>query len=225
MSLTAVLISSPFLGPAVWSGVEAELREVLGTPATTVAVHDSEASDPDTVLAALRDLLPPGEDLLLVPHSNAGLYAPALALDAPRRRVVFVDAILPPRGGSLPVAPPALREALAAETGEDGLLPPWTGWWPEPVVDELFPDAATKAAVEAEQRRMPASYLDARVEVPDGWDRAPAAYLAFGDAYADEREDARRRGWPVETIDGGHLHMLREPEAVAAAIARLAAAL
>ncbi|WP_199035431.1 hypothetical protein [Glycomyces salinus] len=224
MSLTAVLISSPFLGPAVWSGVEAELREGFGTPATTVAVHDSDASDPDAILAALRERLPPGEELLLVPHSNAGLYAPALALDAPRRRVVFVDAILPPPNGTLPVAPPGLRDALAAEADEDGLLPPWTGWWPERVVDELFPDAATKASVEAGQRRMPLAYLDARVEVPDGWDRAPAAYLAFGDAYADERDDARSRGWPVETMDGGHLHMLREPAAVAAAIIRLAAA-
>ena len=43
---------------------------------------------------------------------------------------------------------------------------------------------------------------------PPGWERLPAAYLAFGDTYADERAEAVRRGWPVETLPGLHLHQL-----------------
>ncbi|GAB4004100.1 hypothetical protein GCM10029992_48060 [Glycomyces albus] len=122
------------------------------------------------------------------------------------------------------MAPRELAELLASEVDEDGLLPRWTDWWPQEVVDELFPDAWTRERVEAEQRRLPKAYLDAGIEVPEGWDGVPAAYLAFGEAYAEELEDARGRGWPVETMDGGHLHMLREPAVVAAAIVRLAAA-
>lgn len=224
MALSPVLISSPFLGPAAWAPVEAELRDGFGLRATTVALSGSGASDPVAILAALRDRLARRDDLLLVPHSNAGLYVPALVHDAPVRGAVFVDAILPPASGSLRVAPQALRDLLSAKADETGLLPPWTAWWPEEAVAELFPDAATREQVEAEQKRLPLSYLDARVEVPEGWDRVPAAYLAFGDAYAEALEDARNRGWKVGTMDGNHLHMLREPAAVAAEIVRLAAA-
>lgn len=77
----------------------------------------------------------------------------------------------------------------------------------------------------AEQQRVPFDYLAARVELPAAWDRLPAAYLAFGDTYAEELADARGRGWPVSVLAGGHLHMLRDPAAaVAGEIMRLAAA-
>jgi len=223
VSLTPVLISSPFLGPAVWAPVERELREDFGVPAMTVALNGSGAADPVAISAALRERLPQRDDLLLVPHSNAGLYVPSLLTAVPARGVVFVDAILPPPAGRLPVAPQRLRDLLSARADEAGLLPPWTEWWPEAVVAELFPNEATRELVASEQRRLPLAYLDAQVEAPAGWDRIPAAYLAFGDTYATEREDARSRGWPVRTMDGQHLHMLREPAAVAAAIMALAA--
>src|SRR5690606_31977125 len=118
----------------------AALRDDFGLPASTVAVEDPAAADPDAILTALRDRLPRRDDLLLVPHSNAGLYLPALACEASVRCAVFVDAILPPPSGSARVAPRRLREPLSGEADETGLLPPWTGWWPESVVAGLFPD-------------------------------------------------------------------------------------
>jgi hypothetical protein len=69
-----------------------------------------------------------------------------------------------------------------------------------------------------EARSLPLSYFQACLPVPSGWERMPCAYLAFGDTYAVEREDAVRRGWPVRTLDGRHLHMLVDPDAVAEAI-------
>lgn len=224
MRFTPVLISSPFLGPAAWAGVEEELRESFGLPATTVALPDSSASDPVAILAALRERLPRRDDLLLVAHSNAGLYVPSLSSETPGCGAVFVDAILPPSRGTVPVAPQGLRDLLSERTDPSGMLPPWSEWWPAEVAAELFPDEETKRKVEAEQHRLPLSYLDARVDLPYGWDRIPAAYLAFGDAYAEELEDALSRGWPTSTMDGNHLHLLREPAAVAAEIMRLAAA-
>jgi len=58
---------------------------------------------------ALEDFLAalPDEPVVLVPHSNAGLYVPALAV---RRRVlatVFVDAALPPTNARTTTAAPA----------------------------------------------------------------------------------------------------------------------
>ncbi len=88
-------------------------------------------------------------------------------------------------------------------------------------LDDLFPDPRPRAAVEREQRRLPLSYFAADVPTPAGWERLPAAYLAFGDTYADERAEAVRRGWPTETLPGGHLHQLVDPAGVAEAVLRL----
>ncbi len=100
---------------------------------------------------------------------------------------------------------------LRGRLDADGLLPPWTEWWPEDAVAELFPNAATKERVTAEQQRVPFSYLAAQIQFPDGWDQIPAAYLRFGDTSAEELADAQGCGWPVRTMAGGHLHMLCDP--------------
>jgi hypothetical protein len=224
MSFVPVLIPSPFLGPALWEPVAVALREDFGVAAVVPAPPVPATADPAVVLAAVRDGLPERDDLVLVPHSNAGLYVPALVSDRPVRGVVFVDAVLPPARGVVPVAPEGLRDHLRGRVGSDGLLPPWTAWWAEEEVAGLFPDAATRDRVAGEQQRVPFHYLAARVELPEGWDRIPAAYVGFGDTYAEELADARGRGWPVSVMVGGHLHMLCDPAAVAAELMRLAAA-
>jgi hypothetical protein len=173
------------------------------------------------VLTSFEEQLPDG-DLLLVAHSNAGLYVPAITVGWPVRGVVFVDAVLPPAKGTMPVAPERLRELLRGSVDVHGKMPPWTQWWPEEDVAALFPDDRLRALVSAEQQRVPFDYLCAQVESPDGWDAVPAAYLSFGDTYAEERADAAARGWPVSVTAGGHLHMLHAPAAVAAEVLRLA---
>jgi hypothetical protein len=49
----------------------------------------------------------------------------------------------------------------------------------------------------------------------------PAGYLAFGDTNACERGRATDAGWPVRTLPGEHLHMLVDPDGVAAALTDL----
>ncbi|GGQ51034.1 alpha/beta fold hydrolase [Couchioplanes azureus] len=219
--LTPVLIPSVYLGPAAWQPVAEAMRR-LGLTAVVPTPPVPAVADPAAVLTTLRDQLTERDDLVLVPHSNAGLYAPGLVAALPVRAVVFVDAVLPPPAGDLPAAPPGMRDLLRERVDAEGLLPPWTEWWPEEDIARLFPDAATRRRVAAEQQRIPFGYLSARVEVPAGWDHVPAAYLAFGDGYAEELADARGRGWPAHVMPGGHLHMLCDPDAVAAEIVRLA---
>ena len=91
--------------------------------------------------------------------------------------------------------------------------------------DAAVPDAATRAAVEAQQRRLPLAYSTAPLRVPDRWTEQPAAHLAFGETYADETAAARRRGWPVSVLPGDHLEVLHSPALVADEVLGLGAAL
>ena len=216
MSVTLVLLPSPLLGPAVWHAVGL-LLSARGWTVAGLPRFDSIASYRD-VLSAWERALPPDADYVLIPHSNAGLYVPALGEN---RRVVgqvFVDAGLASDAGSVPLAEPAHYGMLTRLADEDGILPPWTGWWEDTRLAELFPDAETRDRVEAEQSRLPLSYFADRMPVPAGWMRRPTAYLAFGDTYARERHVAEEEGWPVRVLPGGHLLMLTEPATVASAL-------
>ncbi len=102
-----------------------------------------------------------------------------------------------------------------------GLLPPWTQWWPEDQVAPLFPDPSIRAAVEAEQHRLPLEYFTAVLPVPDGWTAGPAAYLAFSEGYHRQRDQAADWGWPIHTVPGGHLRPLADPGGTAAALEEL----
>ena len=215
------LLPSPLLGPAAWSPVAAALRE-RGVRVTEVRLPERITSPGDVLTGFVAAL--PDKPVVLVPHSNAGLYVAALAAEVPVQGMLFVDAGLPSLTASSPTAPGWLRARLGELVGPDGMLPPWTEWWPEADVAGLFPDPATRRAVEREQPRLPLAYFDAEVPTPAGWEQLPAAYLAFGDAYADERAEAVRRGWPVSTLRGGHLHLLVDPAGVAAALTGLLAA-
>ncbi|MGI9156282.1 MAG: hypothetical protein ACR2FG_06540 [Marmoricola sp.] len=72
------LLCSPFLGPQVWQPVVVPLQR-LGHRATVVS---ASGDSPAAVLDGLRSGLPVADDLVLVPHSNAGLYVAALAAGA-----------------------------------------------------------------------------------------------------------------------------------------------
>jgi hypothetical protein len=69
----------------------------------------------------------------------------------PVRCCLFVDAALPARAAQTPVRPTELLDFLR------GKVLPWTEWWEEDV-SPLFPDAATRAAVTAEEPRLPFAY-------------------------------------------------------------------
>jgi hypothetical protein len=211
------LLCSPFLGPQSWQPVVGPLRR-LGHDATVVSAPGDTPAD---VLDGLTEGLPDTEDLVLVPHSNAGLYVAALAARAHVSGVVFVDALLPGDSDPTPVAPPALVEELARLVEPDGRLPVWTRWWPDSDLDGLFPSPDARADVEAGQTRVPLGYLRGAVPTPPGWEHLPCGYLGFGGTYADEQSTARSRGWPLEVIPGRHLHQVTAPEDVAARLVAL----
>jgi pimeloyl-ACP methyl ester carboxylesterase len=217
------LLPSPLLGPVVWSRVAVLLRE-RGHRLTEVGLPDRIGSVAD-VLDGFLSQLSGSEPMVLVPHSNAGLYVASLAARRPVAAVVFADALVPGPDPATPTTSPGLRAMLADLADEDGWLPPWTRWWPRSDTDVLFPDALTRRTLEGGERRLPFSYFEETVPTPRGWQDLPAAYLAFGDTYADERDEAARRGWPVATVPGLHLHPLVDPAAVGGALEGLLARL
>lgn len=214
-----VTLPSPLLGPSAWDPVAEALRR-LGRRVTTV--HAAGRTSPTAVLEAFAAALPEGGAAVLVPHSNAGLYVPALSARHQIAGVVFVDAALDDDAEQVHLAPPGLLAHLRGLADPSGLLPPWTGWWDPAAVAGLFGDDATRARVEREQPRLPLSYLESRLPGSPGWhERLPAAYVAFGDTYAEELATARSRGWPTTTIAGRHLHLLVDPGAVAGAVSAM----
>jgi hypothetical protein len=213
------LLPSPFLGPAVWRPAAA-LLAADGWPVAEVPLSGRPPRTTADAQSALLTAIPPGPEIVLIPHSNAGLYVPILTTARNVAGFVFTDAVLPGRRGRIQAAPPGLLTMLADRADGDGMLPPWTRWWEEDI-SELFPSEAVRAEVEREEQRIPLSYCTGSVEIPSGWDERPGAYLAFGETYAAERTAAAERGWPVRTLRGDHLHMLVDPAETATAIAEL----
>lgn len=216
MGYVFLLIPSPLLGPATWRPVEGWLSG-RGYQAQTVdfGAHPRTPSGVlDAVVAAAGR-----QAVILVPHSNAGLYAPYLASLLEVEATVYVDAALPgpeAEGGETQLAPPTFMRFLSTLADQQGVLPPWTEWWDD--VDDLFPDASVRQAVEREQQRLSLTYFTSRIPVPSCWTQHRAAYLAFGETYATERDRAARLGWVTRTMTGNHLHALLDPAAVGTSI-------
>ena len=211
-----MLVPSPLVGPATWHSVAGSLVE-LGR--RVVVVDTGRPSRPDDVVSSVLDVAHQVGRVVLVPHSNAGLFAPLLSTRLDVQATVFVDAALPLSGTETGLAPPGFLERLRALADPDGMLPPWSRWWDD--LSGVFPSAEVRTEIERQEPRLPLSYFTSSVPVPIGWAEARCAYLAFGDTYADETAFAREHGWPVSVLPGQHLHMLHEPALVGAAIVNL----
>lgn len=213
-----VLVHSPSVGPSTWlpvadrlvsAGYQARVPSVLGVcegappywPRVVDAVHDN------------LDQVPADTPLVLVAHSNAGLFLPAIrsGLARPVIGSIFVDAALPARSGPTPVASPEMLDFLRP-LAVDGRLPRWTDWWQEADIAPMFPDAETRQTVVAEQPNLPLAYYEQTVPVPEGWDDHPCSYLLFGPPYDELADAARKRGWRVAHLPGRHLHQIVDPE-------------
>jgi pimeloyl-ACP methyl ester carboxylesterase len=219
-----VLIHSPLVGPTTWSPLadELERRGRQAVVPSLLGVADAPSPQWRHAPAAVRATTSgAGSPAVLVGHSGGGLLLPVIADALPVEvdALVFVDSFLPPAGGSLPLAGPGLMDQLRA-LASDGVLPPWSSWFDEGAMRELVPDESLRAALEAEMPRLPLSYFEASVPLPDGWDAHPCAYLLFtAETYGPSAADARDRGWQVAEVQGvRHLAMATHPVAVADAL-------
>jgi hypothetical protein len=218
----AVVVPSPLLGVAVYS----PFGRALASRGYDVLIADPEIpTDPaqpaglaeDGGVAALLESLVAqcdGADVV-IPHSNAGRFAPAIA-ERVRAAVVYVDALLPGIGDSAGFA-----DFVEGKVAEDGLLPGWTDWWPPEDLADVVP-REWRSVLERAQPRLPPAFLLHDPPTPPTWYSQHAAYLALGDGYRAEADAARALGWPVRELEAGHLHLVVDPEQVASEVHLLA---
>jgi len=215
-----MVLPSPFLGPAAYAPLVSALA--VGTDSASVAT----VPEPLTAVglteswAAVANSL---EDVVLVPHSNAGHLAPGVSETCGRPPVVFMDAALPASSGRSPLVPPGLL-SLLTELAVDEQLPRWTRWWPREQVEHVLPGDWFDR-IDAVVPRVPLAYAEDSVVVADDWERGRCAYLAFGaETYADELTRAEEAGWPVRILEGArHLHCVVDPDDTARAVRSLGA--
>lgn len=226
---TIVLVHAPALGPASWRPVADELSRA-GHSVVVPSLAGFAADGPPYTrrlirLAAEQVSAGPRDEVVLVTHSGAGVFAPLLleALPASRGSAVFVDAALPSRSLAATVVDPGFLPFLR-ELATDGMVPPWHRWWPDEELAPLFPDQATREAVTGEAPALPlAFYEETLPPLPEGWPPRRAGYIVFSEPYREQAAEAARLGWPVRELHGEHLHMVVSPAEVAAAITALAA--
>jgi pimeloyl-ACP methyl ester carboxylesterase len=225
---TFVLVHSPLVGPTTWAPVAAVLRRRGHEVVVPSLLGLAFAPQPqwrhavETVHEATAGLAGP---VVLAGHSGAGALLPAIAGASPVEvaALVFVDAFLPPASGAAAPTRAAALEHLRP-LAEDGVLPPWPAWFGEDTMRELVPDATLRADLEREMPRLPLSYLDTSIPVPDGWARTPSAYVLLSeDPYGPSAADAEARGWPVAVVPGAHhLSIAADPGAVSDALLAVA---
>lgn len=208
-----VILPSPLLGAATYVPLAAALTARATT--TTVAELPPGEFSPSQVLACFRSQVADQDATVVLAHSNAGYFAPAVAFEH-GLPTIFMDAALPAVGESETLlAPAAFAEFIDSLPLRDGLLPPWPLWWERADIAGLFPDDQWLDLVIHEAPRLAPAYFTTPVPVPRGWEARRAAYLAFGETYAAELAFARSAGWVVRQEIGHHLSHLSEPDRVA----------
>jgi len=214
----AVVVPSPLLGVAVYSPFGRALTHrgydvTIADPEVPVDLGDAEDGGVSALLESLVEQCA-GADLV-IPHSNAGRFAPEIA-DRVGASLVYVDALLPGIGDSSGFA-----DFIQGKVAEDGLLPGWTEWWPAEDLLDVVPEEWL-SVLEQSQPRLDPAFLLHDPPTPPTWYAQPAAYLTLGDGYRAEADAARALGWPVRELVAGHLHMVVDPEQVAAEVSLLA---
>jgi hypothetical protein len=210
-----LLVHSPVVGPSTWRWV---------ADALVIAGH--EASVPDLVPAAVTGdpaafveravaQCSPAEDVVIVGHSGAGAVLPAIAagVQSGPRLLVFVDAGLPPCEGTFSVGGDFVGPLR--ELAGDGVLPIWSQWWGDGVLEALIPLDQRRHEIEAELPRVPLSFYETVIEAPRNWCTIPTAYILLSEAYRQDAQRAAAVGWPVVERLGGHLDLVNHGEAIA----------
>jgi hypothetical protein len=130
------------------------------------------------------------------------------------RRVVFVDAGLPPCSGSFTAGGGFLPTLRGLAT--DGVLPPWSQWWNAEMLGKLVPDHVRRSVIESELPRVPLAWYEAVIRVPSGWcAAADCAYVLLSDAYRDDADRASELGWQVVERPGTHLDIVSDDVGIA----------
>ena len=145
--MCAVIVHSPLVGPATMIPLADQLEAcglTADVPDLRTAVESSETLLQRAVDAAI------GVDVV-IGHSGAGAFLPAIAAEAKASMIVFVDAVVPEADDAFTPSRQFV-EFLDTVPTADGLMAPWNEWWPPEVMAQLVPDPAQRRRIASEIR-------------------------------------------------------------------------
>ena len=219
MTHSFLLVHSPLIGPYTWRRLSARMERMgwkTVIPSLLPVLDRSEAFS-DAIARRVMQAVEETEvtePLIAVGHSAAGAFLPVISsyLDGMVRGYVFLDARLPRRDASLADEDSPSEVILRQEMLEDGLLPRWSDWFGEGVMEEVLPDERVRKDFIAELKPIPIGLFDEKITFPSNWPDAPCCYVRLSKFYKPLALEASARGWPVKEIDAEHLHPLTHPE-------------
>ncbi|MDR6596082.1 hypothetical protein ACFFSW_15575 [Saccharothrix longispora] len=222
---TAVLVHSPYLGPASLRPL-ARVLASLGHPVLMPDLRATVNAAPvhQRLIGVFADAVEESEvagDLVLVGHGGAGPLLPAFAdaLETPVLGLVFLDAELPTPGRSWRDDAPAERMARLKSLARGGLMPRWDLWFAPEALSAMVPDVRLLEEIVGEAPEVPLAFLkEDRPTV--SWTGA-CSYLRLSAVYDAAAGRARELGWPVVPLDAHHLAAATEPDLVASALVPL----
>jgi len=210
------LVHSPLVGPSTWRPVAnalVMLGHEVASPDLRAAAH---SGDPHEFVRAGRAVVQADTDVV-VGHSGAGLFLPSIAATHTKSsRLVFVDAGIPPSVG--PASPSAEFLDWLRTLSRNGMLPLWSTWWGEGVMERLVPDHEARAEIEAELVEVPLAFYEGVITVPTDWGNAQARFVLLSEAYRSDAATAVSLGWPTVECLGSHLDLVNHPDAIARSI-------
>jgi hypothetical protein len=214
-----LLVHSPLVGPATWRGV-AEALVSLGHRAVVPDLRDAAATgDPREFMGAARSTVS-RDTRVIVGHSGAGFFLPSIAAVCQEPVVlVFVDAGIPPCEGNATASADFIDQLRSIAV--DGMLPPWSRWWDEGLMEHLVPDDDLRREIEAELPEVPLAFYETPIALPSNWCRA-RGFVLLSEGYRPDASAAASLGWPIVELLGGHLDVVNHPEAIARAVTSVA---
>lgn len=208
-----VLITGPFVGRSSML----DTAEALRRSGSMVTEPNPHLDHPDAIpsLQDWADTLPPaiprGPAPIVVGYSAGTVLATWLAPRIGASALLLVDGDIPPASGPCPILPERVVSLLRRRAGADG-LPRWSDWWTDLSMEEeigLAPLARNRPdlvePMSREERRFPTDWLDQTLDLTD-WSDIPTGYLRLSRFFDEQASEAEKRRWPVQRIDGSHLH-------------------
>jgi hypothetical protein len=206
-----LLVPSPFVGAVTWEPVQQVRPDAVVVELGRLDGQDVYGEVTERVAdAAGRD------ECLVVLHSSAGSFAPALVpLVAGLRGLIFVDAVLPHPGRAvMDIAPPEQIDHLR-QLATGGRMAPWNAWFPKDPTVRWIPDAGMRARFLAGLPHAPLAFLETRAPASELWADAPCAFVRLSREYEANTLRAEAMGWPVRRAELTHLAMFTHPGEVA----------
>jgi hypothetical protein len=216
-----LLVHSPTVGPSTWRWVAGALQSDGHEAIVPDLVPAAMTGDPRVFAQEAAEALDAAEEVVIVGHSAAGTVLPLVArLIANVRRVLFVDASVPPCQGTV-TAGGGFQTALRG-LATNGVLPVWSQWWGEGVLPALVRDDARRNEIEEELPSLPLAFFEAPISLPTGWCTAEGGFLLLSDFYRSDATAAATLGWPVVERPGAHLDMVNDEHVIAGLLVGLA---